>query len=551
MASDDPRFHIILMGSRTADEDPATAAERLAHTFKIDISVAQRLLSAHEPVIKKNVDEKTARAFSNVVDRAGFRCRVEPMPPSLEMVETPASLFTCPKCGHSCPIAASDTPVDICPACQVIVSKYLERRNGSRLAASGEENGRSAALSAVVEDAPIPSEEDAPVRESVLPLGFFKVIKWGLVLIGGWIAVQTGISVFEIQNHEVLYHLHAGDKICVDDPLAKHHPELSAYIADRPEAMAEDPANVCIKSLKLHLINSGRKTQPQTVVRLRLSPDIQTAMAGDLAILDFNRTPRPGVQTLVRGDLTHYALGPLKPADQVYFRFKLIMNRQEDVGWGEIFEKLDIAKGDPMATDSPRLALITRILLGFFGVFDRSAKDLIEEAGDIFLESADDEGRALSQSFTSASADLAVRIEDDGYLRRDGDPSAQKYRITIRVDNHGPAEANGVSLSYRLPDSVSAKNIGLEIDGYRPKISEIIEESRGKWDGSRLPKECTAENREVTCTFDSLLPRKSARLYLSILDTRPGTGVFHATVVSDREDGDTSNNQAVFRLSGE
>jgi len=535
----DPLFHIVLEGSINRDDDPDHAARRLSELFKIDLSTAARLLSNRRTIIKKNLHRAAGEGFCQVLADAGFRCRMEPVSGGPEQPSgKECARFECPRCGHVCGLDGRYVTGDICPACSVVVAKYLKRERFETPGKAGNppppENGGQ--------------PEGTESGDRIFPAWVITVFKWGLTVLGGWLLIQTGISVFDINNFEILYSSQSTDKICIGDPREKYHPELRQYMMEMDGQIDFEGERPCIKSLKLHILNSGRKTQPQTVVRLRMTPDIQSALIDDPQFLDFDRAQRQGVRVRVREDVTSYAIGPLKPADQVFVRMKLIVNQSDDIAWTDILDKIDIAKGEIHETDSPRLTLMTRILLSLFGAFDTSPREAAEELSDIFLENADQEGEALTREFDMADADLTVDIETSGVPMFDMQSSPITYMATIRVFNNGPGDAADVKLTYQLPESATVVTISMTIEGHQERLYEILKESRKRYRPGDLPTGCSETDSGVTCAIQILRPKKAAYLHLTIRDTDPGADSFYAEAQSARPDADDADNAVTYRL---
>lgn len=537
----DAVYHILLEGPSDPDEDHGKAAERLSRLFKIDRETARKLLTAKRAVIKKSVDADTADALITILERACFRCRRESV--GGEEKPVPEETFECPKCGHTCCLDGKFTTGDTCPSCNVVVEKYLKRLKAD----DTDTDFQVSDADGEPEPGSGPVEEDNRNEEGVFPKWVSSALKWLLSLFGAWLLVQTGISVFEISNYEMLYNLHRSEQICVGSPLEKYHPELRGHFADNP--MAGDPDNLCLYSFKIHLLNSGRKTQPQTVIRMRMPAEGDRRLTDAPLFLDFDRAQRQGIQIRVRGDVTSYALGPMKPADQLFVRFKMIVPRDDNPDWDAILEKIDIARGELKSTDSPRLTMMTRILLSLFGAFDMGARDAAEELVDIFLEDDADRSREITREFDMASADLTTEIEADGYRPGYAGETALHYITYIWVFNNGPANADSVKLRYTIPDSVEVRNLSMTIEGYQPRMYELLQESRQRYTPGDLPKECVETPDGVTCTIATLGPEKAVTLRLEVLDHAPGEEPYHAEAESGRSDPDEADNSFSYRVT--
>lgn len=145
----EPTFKVILQNRIQEGEEFSVVARRLAALFQIDESQARRLLQTGA-VIKQDLGSTRAERYRLAVEQTGAVCRLEPMTnqrPALALVEddiTPsadptkppasqsstAPLSKCPKCGYQAR-HAMDPLVSTaeCPACGLIIAKYLARQN--------------------------------------------------------------------------------------------------------------------------------------------------------------------------------------------------------------------------------------------------------------------------------------------------------------------------------------------------------------------------------------------------------------------------------------
>jgi uncharacterized RDD family membrane protein YckC len=136
------RFQVVLDGLKP-DVDVEQARVRLAGLFKIEEKTLERLLGTCPCVVQKDLDQATARRAVHALDGSGARSRLEAMV-SLEPAETDERLEMessleppaapqrlCPKCQHPLgPAGSTPPPMEECPACGVVVAKYLELAGG-------------------------------------------------------------------------------------------------------------------------------------------------------------------------------------------------------------------------------------------------------------------------------------------------------------------------------------------------------------------------------------------------------------------------------------
>jgi len=118
-------FRIELEGRIIDGRDRDTVMESLMRLFSINAERAESLLADTSFVIKRGLNEEQAQKYITAIERAGAVCRMTPEQP--EQAEEPQPKAVCPKCGHEAvdardPLAATGE----CPACGIIVSKYLK-----------------------------------------------------------------------------------------------------------------------------------------------------------------------------------------------------------------------------------------------------------------------------------------------------------------------------------------------------------------------------------------------------------------------------------------
>lgn len=527
------RFKVVTTGNPRQGADKNIAVNELVKLFGITRKNAEALISGRNTTIKKDLARSQALKYKKAVEKAGLECRVERQTAGGKKSRTPktATAFTCPKCGHTC---GKSPLVDdgACPACGIIVGNYLRR------------------LEAKSEIAP-QSEPDEPSGDfangkteisGFLPMGFVKGIKWFAMAVGVYIFVQTGISVFETPTYEIIYKKNKARQICPGDPLERYHPELASGIADTGRM------NVCLRSFRLDIFNAGMKIQPQTVVRIRLPEEDRDMFVLDPIFLDFDRNVRE-VRTRRRGDIMSYALGPLEVADHVALRMKVLVDDERDKQWDDVFETIDVAAGDAVEGESPKITFLTRLVLS---AFNWGAKDNIEKLADVFLDTPSEEGMALNDEFEAGSADLEVDITTAGVPETHHAGQRFRYRVTIRVFNHGPGDAENVELAYSIPESAEVMQHGFQVDDVIPKPFDLIKESKGgRKDYSKPPADCESDgDGSVTCPIERLPPEKGATVFLMVIYGGSAEN-YSAGARSGNNDPDESDNAAELTVGGE
>ena len=79
--TDDGRFHVVLTGDLLGGADTGRVTANLARLFKMPEDKARQLLAGGPRVVKKDVDEATARKFQVALRQAGARCELKPVSP--------------------------------------------------------------------------------------------------------------------------------------------------------------------------------------------------------------------------------------------------------------------------------------------------------------------------------------------------------------------------------------------------------------------------------------------------------------------------------------
>lgn len=523
-------FRVVSSGKLISGRNKASVIEELANLFGIDQERAAILLNGQDKTVKKNLSQHNAVKFQSIVEKAGLACRVEQQENVSQAAKTQNdSGFVCPKCGYASSPACKIPDNGSCPKCGIIIQNYLKRLSEAA--------------------APKPSSSEKPFIDSDTADGseppsnpIIKVIKWAGITIGVIIFLWTGISVFDTPTYEIIYRLNDPRRICQDDPQIKHHPELMGSIAETGWMDA------CIRSFRLDIFNAGMKIQPQTVVRLRLTEEYQDMIIDEPIFLNFDRNRRE-VKARRNGDIMSYALGPLESADHVTLRIKALVVDEMDINWNSLLESIDVAKGEIVQGESPKITFIARLI---FSLINWGAKDNLEKLADIFLDGVSDTDMAINEEFDQDSADLAVSIQSDGVPRHVAD-SGQPYRysVNIKVENLGPVSADKVELTYNIPDTVTIIHHGFEIKGVIPTVAELIKESKPS-KNVPVPSGCELnQDGTFTCFIERLLPESSAFVFLTVSSEGKEISYYTAAVSHEKDDPDDSNNTIVMALGAE
>jgi uncharacterized RDD family membrane protein YckC len=116
-AQEHAKFHIELAGHVIDGYSRAEAAEALTRLFRIEQHKAERLLDNRPFIIKRGLDTAQAQKYVTAIRKAGAACDMVPEEP----------LAVCPKCEYMAfDPRNSLVAADECPACGIIVAKYLK-----------------------------------------------------------------------------------------------------------------------------------------------------------------------------------------------------------------------------------------------------------------------------------------------------------------------------------------------------------------------------------------------------------------------------------------
>lgn len=132
-------YRIVLNGEVVPGADPDSVKEKMAGLFNLSASQVETLFSGKRQVVKKDIDQKTAERYKAAIENTGAVCLVEISEvdiSGLSLADQPAAEnepvvpAVCPKCGYqalsaSDPLVIAHDGLGECPACGIIVSKYL------------------------------------------------------------------------------------------------------------------------------------------------------------------------------------------------------------------------------------------------------------------------------------------------------------------------------------------------------------------------------------------------------------------------------------------
>jgi len=132
---------IVLNGEIFPGADMDTVKGKMAKLFKLTDEHVNTLFSGNRQVVKKNIDNDSAKKYKDAIENTGAVCLVE-----IEEVDTsglslesekasekdsePEKPPVCPKCGYEAqsdndPLITAHGGLGECPMCGIIVSKYL------------------------------------------------------------------------------------------------------------------------------------------------------------------------------------------------------------------------------------------------------------------------------------------------------------------------------------------------------------------------------------------------------------------------------------------
>ncbi len=156
-----PAFHIELAGRGIDGRDRSEVVVALARLFRLEPNRAERLLADKPVIIKRGLDETQAQKYITAIRRAGAACAMVPEHPALA-TDAP-SAAVCPKCGYT---ASSNQDSLVCagecPACGIIIAKYL-KANKQDIQAAAPDTAQKPCAESYAEQSGEPSAKAAPV----------------------------------------------------------------------------------------------------------------------------------------------------------------------------------------------------------------------------------------------------------------------------------------------------------------------------------------------------------------------------------------------------
>ncbi|MFO7860299.1 MAG: hypothetical protein R6U41_03640 [Desulfosalsimonas sp.] len=133
-------YCLVFEGRAVSGFDRREVIELLSRRLGRDPESIGRLFCDKPVTVRKGLDREKAFDQQEVFTRLGVCCRVEPpeSPPenpdeSDPEVDSVSSHTRCPKCGND--LTKFVTPVEDCPYCGIIISKYLKKRQQSAVRA--------------------------------------------------------------------------------------------------------------------------------------------------------------------------------------------------------------------------------------------------------------------------------------------------------------------------------------------------------------------------------------------------------------------------------
>ncbi|MCF8028533.1 MAG: hypothetical protein K9K81_09220 [Desulfobacteraceae bacterium] len=125
-------YCLVFEGRAVSGFDRREVIEQLSRRLGRDPESIGRLFCDKPVTVRKGLDREKAFDQQEVFTRMGVCCRVEPpeTPEASDSEGGSASSCTrCPKCGND--LTKFVTPVEECPYCGIIISKYLKKRQQS------------------------------------------------------------------------------------------------------------------------------------------------------------------------------------------------------------------------------------------------------------------------------------------------------------------------------------------------------------------------------------------------------------------------------------
>ena len=534
-------YRVVLTGTLDQGTKPKAAAISLAHTFKRRPNEIEALLCGRRKVVKQGLTQEAATRFQRVFVQAGVHANVEPEsepstsphrgdndtdtesksngnPPTdtplsteqyLEQAQVRLRRKRCPKCGAALhPESGGFDPDQACPHCDTYPRKYLGMLEKKR-----EHEERDRRRQQILEQ---PSAARRRGLAEYLPSGALVGARWVFAAIGLLLLIGGGYSVFDQPRYELLYDPEQPIVQC-PNVAAGATPEAIAAALSRM-GMIEQAQQcmetgvckpLCKASYALFIGNTGRRTQAQTVVRLDQSL-IARAHVKPL-FLNYDRVNRK-VYRRDRDGVTSYALGPLKPTEQVVMHASLLVEDRADAPtWDEFLRGIDTASGE-VHEGPPLLSLVTRIFLRAFSAF--SPSDAIEAASDLFLDGdpVQDIAAWASEQQPAKPEGIALKLSHSAPGFGNTGPRAY-YDHSITIRNRGAQEARDVQATVHLAKGfklIDAERM-VEIEGgaHHAIVFMGLEQR-----GSRTP--CRQSGNTLSCNIGKVRNADIVTLFLRL-----------------------------------
>ncbi len=429
----------------------------------------------------------------------------------LEQAQASLEQKRCPKCGADLQLKSGFDLNQPCPHCGVYPRKYLGMLEKKRFRENQDKRQQQILKRRSVVQRPRFAE--------YLPSGLVRGARWVFVGIGLFLLIGGGYSVFDLPRYELLYD--------PEQPIVQC-PNVAPGAT--PEAIAEAllhmgmtwPAQQCMEtgvckslckaSYALVIGNTGRRTQPQTVVRL--DQDLVARAYVKPLFLDYDRVNRKVYQR-DRDGITSYALGPLKPTEQVFMRASfLVEDRADAPTWDQFLRGIDTASGE-VHEGPPLLSMVTRVFLHIFSAF--SPSDAIDAASDLFLddEPAQDIAAWADEQQPAKLDGIALKLSHsvpNFDNARTGPQPYYDHDLTIR--NDGAQEALDVQATIHLAKGFSLLRAERTVEiegGAHHAITFLGLEQRG----SRHPCQQSGSNT-LTCTIGKVRNADIVTLFLRL-----------------------------------
>lgn len=533
-------YRVIVTGTLDRGTNAKAAAISLASIFKRRPDEIEALFNGRRKVVKRGLTLLAARQRQQVFIQAGVHADIEPdsgpkhsASDGTNHTGTKATFLSRPPAGIQAPLSAEEqidqaydslqkgrcpkcgaerndlTIEQACPSCDTYPRKYLamlEEKREREVQISHQRRLPSHMSAAHQQGAP----DLVPVKVRRLAPWLFAIIAViGLPLIG------AGYSVSKLPKYEVLYDAEQAGVQCVD--VAAEAPSEVVSDALSQVGLDELAKNCgvtgncrarCRADYDFMLGNTGQQTQPQTVVRL----DRALVEGAYSKPLFFNNDGSPRkVPRRDQDGVTSYALGPLKPSDQVVMRTAFLLEDRSDApAWKDFLTEVRVANGEALP-GPPQLPLGTRMYLQVSRLLSRPTA--VETTANQFLDVVDGQGPAKTEG---VDLDLAHTPSAFDYKGRH---DYYDHYFTIR--NHGTLEAGNVQATVRLANGFSLvdSQLSLEIDGGEKHAIVFMGLDKR---GSSNP--CRPSGDTLSCSIGTVRDNDIATLFLR-LDYSPSLGL--------------------------